>query len=80
MALETEVVEYAFRCDGCGSITKAESHDPEHMPSGYHVHLRRVTAALKHSTSGPLYFCCKGCLVNAMQYQISSLTQSVEED
>lgn len=80
MALETEVVEYAFKCDGCDSITKAKSHDPEHMPAGYHIHLRRVTFALKHLVSGALYFCCKDCLVNAMQYQISSLTQPVEED
>lgn len=74
MALETEVVEYAFRCDGCGERIKTESHEPEHMPSGFHLHIRRVTTAGNHRLSGPLYFCNKACLVNAMQYQLSSLT------
>lgn len=78
MALRTEVVQHAFECDGCGTIVKAESHEPKDMPTGYHVHMRRVTAAHKHKVSGPLFFCSKDCLVNAMQFQISHLTHDTE--
>ena len=79
MSLKTHVVEYSFTCDNCSRDIKAKSHDPGDMPEGYHLHVRRVTAHHNHYVSGPLFFCTKDCLLNAMSYGISSLIYPVEE-
>lgn len=75
MALATKIVEYAFVCDDCGNRVQAASHEPKDMPTGYHLHVRRVTDRHHHSVSGPLFFCTKDCLINAMRFRISHLTE-----
>jgi hypothetical protein len=48
------------------------------MPEGYHIHIRRVTAAHKHRVSGALFFCSKDCLLDGMRYDITHMTEEVD--
>lgn len=77
MGLRTDVIEYAYECESCENVIKVRDHEPENMPPGYHLFIRRVTPARKHRISGALFFCSKDCLVDGMQFRITHLTEEV---
>lgn len=77
MTLRTDVIKYIYECESCEREISVPSMDPEDMPQGYHMFLRRVTKAKKHRISDALFFCSKDCLIDGMQFRITHLTREV---
>lgn len=77
MSLRTDVIKFVYECDSCENEVSVGSMDPEDMPPGYHIFLRRVTRAKHHRISDAMFFCTKDCLLDGMQFRITHLTREV---
>lgn len=77
MTLRTDVIKYIYECESCTRDVSVPSMDPEDMPTGYHVFLRRVTGAKHHRISDALFFCSKECFLDGVQFRMTSLTREV---
>jgi hypothetical protein len=75
VGLQTEVVRHAYVCDDCAKVVPAESEQPTDRPVGFFMNLYQVTNGGVHQGTRLLFFCDKKCLMNAMQYRLSSFME-----
>lgn len=71
MTFQTKTIG-GYECARCGEFTEADGPFDADKPSGYFITVERVTSAKKHYVTGEVYLCDKECLINFMQYSISS--------
>lgn len=73
MALIEKTI-FGYVCERCGGIRQAASAFDADKPEGYFLKIERVTAAHNHSRSSELFLCDKDCLMEYIQFGISSST------
>lgn len=73
MAFKTKTM-HGYECARCERFVEATGPFDADKPTGYFIRIERVTEAQRHYVTDEVFLCDKDCLVDFVQYGISSAT------